>query len=104
MPCEGGTQPLTLKEIKVYLSLLKTPWEVKNDNKQIEKQYKFKNFVQAVQFVNKVAELAEEQGHHPDISISYSKVGISLTTHAIHGLSTNDFIIASKIELLQNSN
>jgi len=104
VPCEGGTTPLTRKETEVYLSLLKTPWEVKNNNKQIEKQYKFKNFVEAIKFVNKVADLAEEQGHHPDISISYSKVGIALTTHAIHGLSTNDFILASKIELLQISN
>jgi 4a-hydroxytetrahydrobiopterin dehydratase len=68
--------------------------------KKIEQKFKFKYFKEAMVFVNKIAELAESEGHHPDIEISYNKVEIELTTHAIGGLSTNDFILASKIELL----
>lgn len=100
VPCEGGTKPMEKKEIGTYLSLLKTPWEVSSDSKSISKHYKFKDFKEAMKFVNKIAGIAEEQGHHPDIYIYYNKVDITLTTHAIKGLSTNDFIMASKIELL----
>lgn len=99
VPCEGGVEPLNEKEVETYHSLLKTPWEV-IDNKKIEKEFKFKDFKEAMKFVNKVADLANEQGHHPDIAIFYNKVKIDLSTHAIKGLSPNDFIIASKIELL----
>lgn len=88
------------EEIKTYLSLLKTPWEVSQDSRSVSKHFKFKSFKDAMGFVNKIAVIAEEQGHHPDISIYYNKVDIILTTHAIGGLSTNDFIMASKIELL----
>lgn len=100
VPCEGGTMPMEEDEVKAYLSLLKTPWTVSTDFKTISKHFKFKDFKEAMMFVNKIAEIAEEQGHHPDIKISYSKVEIELITHAIKGLSTNDFIMASKIELI----
>lgn len=100
VPCEGGTKPMEEEEIKTYLSLLKTPWEVSEDSKKISKKFKFKDFKEAMGFVNKIADVAEEQGHHPDINIFYNKVDIKLTTHAIKGLSTNDFIVASKIELV----
>lgn len=86
-------------EVAKYLTLLKSPWRVE-EGKKIERKFKFKDFKEAMDFVNKVAAIAEEQGHHPDMEISYNKVEIELTTHAIGGLSTNDFIIASKIELL----
>lgn len=99
IPCEGGVEPMKEEEVATYLTLLKTPWEVE-DGKKIERKFKFKDFKEAMVFVNNVANLAEEQGHHPDIEISYNKVEIELTTHAIGGLSTNDFIMASKIELL----
>ena len=99
VPCEGGTKPLDKKGIETYQLMLKTPWEVE-DEKKIEKKFKFKDFVEAMAFVNKVAEIAESEGHHPDIKISYNKVNISLTTHAIGGLSVNDFILASKIDEL----
>lgn len=100
VPCEGGTKPMDEKEIKIYLTLLKTPWTVSTDKKKIEKKFEFKDFKKAMKFVNKVAEIAEGEGHHPDIGIYYNKVSISLSTHAIKGLSTNDFILASKIELV----
>ena len=99
-PCEGGVEPMKEDEIGIYLSYLKTPWEVSSDSKSIKRQFKFKDFMEAMEFVNKVAEIAEEQGHHPDFSIYYNKVDILLTTHAIKGLSTNDFIMASKIEVI----
>ena len=110
-PCEGGTKPLTKEEIEKYLSLLKTTWEVEDDSssreamdgqgKEIEKKFKFKDFKDAMVFVNKVADLAESEGHHPDIKINYNKVKITLSTHAIGGLSVNDFIMATKIEKIE---
>lgn len=100
VPCEGGTNQLKKEEIAKYLTLLKSSWAVLDD-KEIQKTFKFKDFLKAIAFVNKVAEIAEGEGHHPDITINYNKVKIALSTHAIGGLSTNDFILASKIELVK---
>ncbi len=100
VPCEGGVMPMKEEEAKTYLSLLKKPWVLADDLKSISLRFGFKNFLEAMDFVNKVAPIAEEQGHHPDIYIYYNKVDIALTTHAIKGLSVNDFIVASKVELL----
>lgn len=97
VPCEGGVEPLGIDAIKTYMSYLQAPWEV-IDNTKISKQFKFKDFVEAMIFVNKIADIAESEGHHPDITISYSKVSVILWTHAIGGLSENDFILARKIE------
>ncbi|MBS3769270.1 MAG: 4a-hydroxytetrahydrobiopterin dehydratase [Bacteroidales bacterium] len=96
-PCEGGTLPLKSQDIKNYLKKLDTKWEV-IDNTQIRQTYKFKNFREALDFANKVGEIAEEEQHHPDLHVYYGKVTIDLATHAIGGLSENDFIVASKIE------
>lgn len=95
--CEGGVPPIVGTEIERYLSELTLPWQV-NEEKKISKEFVFKDFKESMQFVNKVADLAEDEGHHPDIAISYSKVNIELWTHAIGGLSENDFIMAAKIE------
>ena len=97
VPCEGGVPSLQEKEIGKYLSQLKNTWDVEG-NKKIRHEFRFKNFVEAMQFVNKIAHMAEEEGHHPNIYISYNKVVIELWTHAIDGLSLNDFILAAKIE------
>jgi len=97
IPCEAGTPPLKKDEVEKYLSQLKTSWEVL-ENTKIKKKFIFKDFKKAMEFVNKVAEIAETESHHPDIYIFYSKVEIELWTHAIGGLSENDFIMASKIE------
>ena len=70
------------------------------DSKTIRKEFKFKDFVRAMAFVDQVADVAESEGHHPDIRIHYNRVVIELTTHAIGGLSENDFIVAAKIERL----
>ena len=98
VPCEGGTSPLEAEKIKEYLKEVEG-WEVV-ENKLIRKTFKFKTFRESIDFVNQVAGLAEEEGHHPDICIRYNRVTFELTTHAIKGLSENDFILASKIEAL----
>ncbi len=98
VPCEGGTPPLTREQIEPYLPQVPR-WEL-IENKMIRKKFKFKDFKEAMAFVNKVAGLAEEEGHHPDIHVSWNKVTLELSTHAIKGLSGNDFIVAAKIEKL----
>lgn len=97
IPCEKGTPPLSKNEIGTYLSRLENGWEV-IDDKKIAFTFKCKTFADAIIFVNKVAEIAESENHHPNIHIYYNKVRISCATHAIGGLSENDFILAAKIE------
>lgn len=99
LPCEIGTPPLTAQQFNPLLKQLKLDWEVIED-KKIRHEFKFKDFNGAMEFVNKVAKLAEDEGHHPNIHIYYNKVIIDLTTHSIKGLSENDFIMAAKIENL----
>jgi 4a-hydroxytetrahydrobiopterin dehydratase len=98
-PCEGGIPKLTHMEIKKFNSLLKKHWEVIDDLK-ISKEFYFKDFSQTLRFVNKVAEIAENEGHHPVIHIYFAKAQIEIWTHAILGLSENDFILAAKIDEL----
>lgn len=99
MPCEGGVKPLTPDEYGSFLRTELTGWADKEE-KMIEKDYKFKDFKQALEFINKVGELAESEGHHPDIYLhNWNKVKLTLSTHAIGGLSENDFILASKIDV-----
>lgn len=98
-PCEGGTPPLTPEEIQKYLPQV-PDWEVLSatGGKKLRQEFKFKDFKEAMAFVNKVADLAESEGHHPDILIhSWNKVRIETTTHSVGGLSENDFIMAAKI-------
>jgi 4a-hydroxytetrahydrobiopterin dehydratase len=99
VPCSVGAPNLNEEEINELLPSLKEDWKV-IDNKKLEKNYKFKNFREALDFVNKVGELAENEGHHPDIYLSWGKVVIQLWTHKIHGLHENDFILAAKIDQL----
>ncbi len=100
VPCEGGIPPLTAEEIEKFQKELTLTWEVKEGMK-IWHEFTFRNFVEAIAFVNKVAELAEEEGHHPVIKVDFNKVKIKLWTHAINGLSDNDFILAAKIEKIE---
>jgi 4a-hydroxytetrahydrobiopterin dehydratase len=99
VPCEGGLPPLNHGQIAHYSPEV-PDWKVSADEKKITKEFKFKDFTQAMAFVNKVAALAEEEGHHPDIHIFYTLVRFELTTHAMKGLSENDFILAAKINAL----
>ena len=101
-PCEGGIPPMEEGLAKEHLAKLDSRWEILNDNKSITSKFEFKDFSAAISFVNTVAAIAEEQGHHPDINIfSYKNVSIILTTHAISGLSYNDFIVAAKIDAIK---
>ncbi len=98
VPCEGGTAPLDAAAVQIYAADFPT-WQVVG-GKKIRKDFTFKNFVEAMKFVNSVAQIAEAEQHHPDITISYNKVSLELSTHAIGGLSENDFILAAKIATL----
>lgn len=99
MPCEGGTPPLAHERVEELLR--ETPeWGADAEFKEIKRVFKFKDFKEAMVFVNRVADVAEAEGHHPDITINWNKVSLSLSTHSIGGLSENDFILAAKINQL----
>ncbi|MEK7071515.1 MAG: 4a-hydroxytetrahydrobiopterin dehydratase [Patescibacteria group bacterium] len=90
-------KPFTREEAEKYLPDV-PDWTLSADNLKISKEYKFKDFIGAINFVNKVSEIAESEGHHPDIEVHYNKVRLTNWTHAIGGLSENDFILAAKID------
>jgi 4a-hydroxytetrahydrobiopterin dehydratase len=96
VPCEGGIQALNLSQLQEYLDKV-SGWVSDSEGKKISKEFKFKDFIGAINFVNQVAEIAELENHHPDICIYYNRVCLELWTHAIGGLSENDFILAAKI-------
>ncbi|HKK61262.1 MAG TPA: 4a-hydroxytetrahydrobiopterin dehydratase [Bacteroidales bacterium] len=96
VPCEGGIPPLNEDEILEYITLIKG-WIVEK-NKKITKEFNFVNFKHTMTFVNNVAEISEDEGHHPVMLVEYGKVRIEIWTHAIDGLSENDFILAAKID------
>lgn len=98
-PCERGGSPLSGEALKKFQQQIANDWKVVN-NHHLEKEYKFSNFREALDFTNQVGEIAEEEGHHPDILLSWGKVVIQLWTHEINGLSENDFIVASKCDAL----
>jgi 4a-hydroxytetrahydrobiopterin dehydratase len=86
--------------VRSLLSQLTSEWTI-NDSGHLEKKYSFRNFVDALAFVNQIGDLAEKEGHHPDIHLSYGKVRVELWTHKINGLTESDFIFAAKCEELQ---
>lgn len=100
VPCRGGVPPMEPEKVKLMLDAVSGWTKSAGDVDKIEKLFKFKNFKEAMVFVNKVAEIAEEEGHHPDIFIQWNKVTLTLWTHAIKGLFDNDFILAAKIDTL----
>jgi 4a-hydroxytetrahydrobiopterin dehydratase len=100
IPCEGG-DPAVSEEKEEELKKQIPNWLLLRDGThRLRRQFKLKNFKEAIVFVNKIAEIAESEGHHPDIYIVYNKVQIDLFTHAVGGLSENDFIMAAKIDTL----
>ena len=101
VPCEAGTLPMPTQEAEKLL-LQVSGWQLLQVKAAdtIEKKFRFKDFAEAMKFVNKVAAVAEEEGHHPDITINWNKVTLQLSTHAIKGLSENDFIMAAKVDKL----
>lgn len=96
VPCEVGTQPFELETINGLLPMV-PDWKLE-DQTRIKRSFKFKDFAESMQFISEVAKLAEVEGHHPDIFVSYNYVRITLMTHNIGGLSENDFIMAAKID------
>ncbi|MDO8518176.1 MAG: 4a-hydroxytetrahydrobiopterin dehydratase [bacterium] len=97
IPCEGNVPPLTPEQAQAMMQHL-NDWSLIDDAHLLAKHFAFKDFVDTMQFVNEVARVAEEEGHHPDLTISYGSVTVELMTHAIGGLSENDFILAAKID------
>ena len=100
VPCEGGVVPFNISEIHKYQKKV-DGWDVIKDNKGIfflEKKFKFKNFLESQNFVNLVGKISEEEGHHPDLLFGWGYAKVTITTHAIEGLSENDFILAAKID------
>ena len=98
-PCEGGVPKLNSSEIQAYNSILKSPWNVVDEMK-ITKEFHFKSYMQTLNFVNRIGQLAEKEGHHPVMHVYFVKLQVELWTHAILGLSENDFILAAKIDQL----
>ena len=96
-PCSGNTPKLDFEEISKYLSEL-DQWSVNENQEMIFKKFQFSNFKKAIEFANNVGEISEKEGHHPDISLGWGYCLVMLHTHAIKGLSINDFILASKID------
>lgn len=96
-PCEAGTPPLNLGRVASFMKELKD-WSLESGH--IAKHFNFPDFKSALEFVNKVGEIAEQEGHHPEINLGWGHVKIELWTHAIKGLSENDFILAAKIDAL----
>ena len=102
IPCEGGIPGFEITEIHKYLKMV-DGWEVKADEDKIYyliKNFKFKNFEESQNFVNKVGNIADEENHHPDISFGWGYCKIKIYTHAIKGLAESDFILAAKIDKL----
>lgn len=98
VPCRGGVPPLKGEEIREFSMQLKE-WQVVDEH-HLQKIYGFKNFRETLDFVNRVGELAEAQGHHPDICFGWGKADITIWTHKIDGLTESDFVLAAKIDKL----
>jgi 4a-hydroxytetrahydrobiopterin dehydratase len=99
-PCEGGVPPLSPEQIREHLAAL-PEWKLTADGQRIRREWRVKNFLTALDFFNRIGHIAEEENHHPDLHLTnYRQVAVELWTHAIGGLSENDFILASKIDKL----
>ena len=98
VPCKGGVPPLRGQELKALAGKLDGGWRVVDEH-HLEKEYKFRNFQEALDFTNRVGELAERQNHHPDIYLAWGKVRLTIWTHKIDGLTESDFVFAAKADL-----
>lgn len=97
-PCEGGVNPLTFSEAKALLPQLQGAWQLAEDGRSLSRQWQFKNFFHTMSFVNAAAHIANCEDHHPDLEVGYNYCRMKYTTHAIGGLSENDFICAAKVD------
>ena len=105
VPCEGGVKAFDISEIHKYQKKV-DGWEIIQNDKNVyllEKKFEFKNFLESQKFINEVGKVSEEEGHHPDIIFGWGYAKINITTHAIEGLSENDFILAAKIDNITNA-
>ncbi len=100
VPCRGGVAPLKSEHLQKLHSQV-PGWQVANEH-HLHREFRFPDFKQALGFVNRVGAIAEEEGHHPDIFLTWGKVGITLWTHTIDGLTESDFILAAKIDRLKS--
>ena len=105
LPCEGGVIPFDISEVHKYQKKV-DGWDIIQNEKKIfllQKKFFFKNFIDSQNFINLVGKISEEEGHHPDINFGWGYAVIKITTHAIDGLSENDFILAAKIDQITNA-
>jgi 4a-hydroxytetrahydrobiopterin dehydratase len=98
-PCEGGVEPLTPKRARALLAQVEG-WQLNDAGTEISRAFPFPDFVQAMAFAGAIAWMAEREGHHPDLEIGWGRCLVRYSTHAIHGLSENDFIFAAKVDAL----
>jgi 4a-hydroxytetrahydrobiopterin dehydratase len=97
-PCEGGTAPLTRAQAQDLMRQLSPEWRLADDARSIHRELKFKDFYRTMSFVNALAHVANIEDHHPDLEVGYGRCRVEFSTHAIKGLSENDFICAAKID------
>lgn len=100
VPCEGGVAPLSRAEAEALMKQLDPAWKLAEDSKSIRREWKFKNFYHTMSFVNAVAHIANIEDHHPDLEVGYGYCRMTFNTHAIGGLSENDFICAAKVDAI----
>ena len=101
VPCKGGVPALKGEDLQRLKRELDGGWQIVHDH-HLEREFKFKNFVEALDFTNRVGELAEAQNHHPDIYLTWGKVKVTIWTHKVEGLTESDFVLAAKIDRLSN--
>jgi 4a-hydroxytetrahydrobiopterin dehydratase len=99
-PCEGGVQPYAREQAQAALAQLADDWRLIEDGKAIRREFSFRNFFRTMSFVNALAHVANTEDHHPDLSVGFNYCHVRFSTHAIGGLSENDFICAAKIDRL----
>lgn len=101
-PCEGGVAPLTDDQARAMMKGMAPEWTIDGDGKSISRSFSFANYFETMAFVNATAWISHREDHHPDLEVGYSKCLVRYTTHAIGGLSENDFICAAKIDALMS--
>lgn len=100
VPCEGGVDPCTPEQVKTFMQDLSDDWSVNDEYTEIQCDYKFVNYYHTMAFVNAIAWMAHQEDHHPDLEVGYNHCLVRYSTHAINGLSENDFICAAKVDAL----
>ncbi|MSR70675.1 4a-hydroxytetrahydrobiopterin dehydratase [Candidatus Kaiserbacteria bacterium] len=101
VPCEEGGEPLNPDQVEVLMQQLSPEWMLIDQHRMLARTFRFKNFQEALDMANKIGKIAEEENHHPDLTVAWGSLGVELMTHAMDGLSENDFIVAAKIDELK---